>query len=683
MRISPSWGAAQLLLLAILGPAARAAPLVDHFSAADGDAFVEAAVRALGDPDSSLEDRDYAVRLLAALDKPSVASGYRSSACSVAAAGLGSGDLEQIHHGITLADGVGGCANAKTWRASEEVADALKSSDLRSLYHATFAAPLLGADVTQGDTVLEKVLDLLGSDGSVRSYPSGPVEAGNTFMAAELLAVLVPSAKGDAKAIALREVEVMKDKVLGAEPALVVQLSRAAGDKKLVIKAAKLKSMARDLLEASRTSLPKSMLGVYEALKLIESYPKAPLPIKLRPSSPSVEELSSGGVSLLATSLLGSPAKIKSASLSSLSRADGSDASGDGDGGLGEPSADGFRALPSVDVAPGLYTAEFAVEVEGGEKPLVAKLPLAVSSTADLARARVSVSDSQERPRSVDASIESYLLARPGKDLLPEGAHASAVDGHHLHVELSLEGAAAAGAGGGGSAAAAPHQVFVCFTHVETGMDTFFVAAPLGGEASKFAVSVSLGEESQTFAQRSGEYAVTALVGGPLVAPPISERLGSIRLGFSEAKERKWPIYARPLLHETDVSLGPLPEKHHTFREPEVRPHAGVSLLFTALVLVPLAGLAYGMRRGGADLRRLPAAGAGRAWCAAYQACMVGVVLLFVTYWATLTMAYTLRVLAVLSVVTTVTGRKALQSLAVADEGARRATDSGSHIKGD
>ncbi|CAM9746004.1 unnamed protein product [Ectocarpus sp. 4 AP-2014] len=683
MRISPSWGAAQLFLLAILGPAARAAPLVDHFSEADGDAFVEAAVRALGDPDSSLEDRDYAVRLLAALDKPSVASGYRSSACSVAAAGLSSGDLEQIHHGISLADGVGGCTNAKTWRASEEVADAMKNSDLRSLYHATFAAPLLGADVTQGDTVLEKVLDLLGSDGSVRSYPSGPVEAGNTFMAAELLAVLVPSAKGDAKAIALREVEVMKDKVLGAEPALVVQLSRAAGDKKLAIKAAKLKSMARDLLKASRTSLPKSMLGVYEALKLIESYPKAPLPIKLRPSSPSVEELSSGGVSLLATSLLGSPAKIKSASLSSLSRADGSNASGDGDGGLGEPSADGFRALPGVDVPPGLYTAEFAVEVEGGEKPLVAKLPLAVSSGADLARARVSVSDSQERPRSADASIESYLLARPGKDLLPEDAHASAVEGHHLHVELSLEGAAAAGGGGGGSAAAAPHQVFVCFTHVETGRDTFFVAAHLGGEASEFAVSVSLGEESQTFAQRSGEYAVTALVGGPLVTPPISERLGSIRLGFSEAKERKWPIYARPLLHETDVSLGPLPEKHHTFREPEVRPHAGVSLLFTALVLAPLAGLAYGMRRGGADLRRLPAAGAGRAWCAAYQACMVGVVLLFVTYWATLTMAYTLRVLAVLSLVTTVTGRKALQSLAVADEGARRAADTGSHIKGD
>lgn len=48
-------------------------------------------------------------------------------------------------------------------------------------------------------------------------------------MAAELLAALVPSAKGDAKTIALRKVDVMKEKVLGQEPALLVQLNRAAG----------------------------------------------------------------------------------------------------------------------------------------------------------------------------------------------------------------------------------------------------------------------------------------------------------------------------------------------------------------------------------------------------------------------------------------------------------------------
>ena len=121
-----------LLLVALLAPSALGAPLVEHFTAGDGEAYVEAAVRALGDADSSLVDKDYAVRLLGALGKPSVASGYKSSACSVVAAALGGGggggggDLEQIHHGISLGNGVGGCANAKTWAASEEVADAMK-----------------------------------------------------------------------------------------------------------------------------------------------------------------------------------------------------------------------------------------------------------------------------------------------------------------------------------------------------------------------------------------------------------------------------------------------------------------------------------------------------------------------------------------------------------------------------
>lgn len=109
------------------GPApALAAPMAEHFSRADVDAYVEAAVRTLGDSESTTADRDYAVRLLGVLDNPSVASGYKSSACSAAAAGLLNGDLEQIHHGISLANGVGGCTNAKTATASEEVRAAMQ-----------------------------------------------------------------------------------------------------------------------------------------------------------------------------------------------------------------------------------------------------------------------------------------------------------------------------------------------------------------------------------------------------------------------------------------------------------------------------------------------------------------------------------------------------------------------------
>lgn len=71
-----------------------------------------------------------------------------------------------------------------------------------------------------------------------RSFPGGAAEDGNAFMAVELLAKLVPLTEGDAKAIAHRTVEEMKDEVLGLEPALLVQLNRANGED-LAVKATK------------------------------------------------------------------------------------------------------------------------------------------------------------------------------------------------------------------------------------------------------------------------------------------------------------------------------------------------------------------------------------------------------------------------------------------------------------
>ena len=71
-----------------------------------------------------------------------------------------------------------------------------------------------------------------------RSYPGGPADHGNAFMAAELLAKLVPSASEDTKAIARRTVEDIKSEFLALEPALLVQLNRANGEN-LAVKATK------------------------------------------------------------------------------------------------------------------------------------------------------------------------------------------------------------------------------------------------------------------------------------------------------------------------------------------------------------------------------------------------------------------------------------------------------------
>lgn len=146
-----------------------------------------------------------------------------------------------------------------------------------------------------------------------------------------------------------------------------------------------------------------------------------------------------------------------------------------------------------------------------------------------------------------------------------------------------------------------------------------------------------------------------------------------IHLDFPATKPRNWPLYSRALLHESDVTLEALPEKHHTFREPEPRPPVGVSLLFTAMVVGILVGLVSTLGRGGADLSRLPKDHYGRVWCGAYQVCMLLFALLFMAYWVTLTMGYTLQALAVLSLVTTCTGRKALQALELEDSARLRA----------
>lgn len=101
------WHTLQLLILLVLSHSAIAAPLGENFSQANADAYVEAALRTLGDAEASVSDKDYAVQLLGALDKASVAIGYKSSACATVSSALLSKDLERIHHGISLRNGVG------------------------------------------------------------------------------------------------------------------------------------------------------------------------------------------------------------------------------------------------------------------------------------------------------------------------------------------------------------------------------------------------------------------------------------------------------------------------------------------------------------------------------------------------------------------------------------------------
>lgn len=129
MRPVLSWLAVLLAVVISVQPG-FSAPLRECFSSADADAYVEAAVRTLGDGEATVSDKDYAVRLLQALDSGSVATGYKSSACVTASAGLDSGDLAGIHYGISLRAGVG-CPG----EVSAEVSGVIEQAMQVGLFH--------------------------------------------------------------------------------------------------------------------------------------------------------------------------------------------------------------------------------------------------------------------------------------------------------------------------------------------------------------------------------------------------------------------------------------------------------------------------------------------------------------------------------------------------------------------
>lgn len=137
MRLLPR-STLSLLLPVSLPWSTCAAPLGEYFSPANADAYMEAAVRTLADAGTSVLDKDYAVQLLGALSQASVATGYKSSACSMAQAELSSGDLGRIHHGISLRAGVG-CTGS--------IPEAISGVIENALQVHIMAAPLLSASL--------------------------------------------------------------------------------------------------------------------------------------------------------------------------------------------------------------------------------------------------------------------------------------------------------------------------------------------------------------------------------------------------------------------------------------------------------------------------------------------------------------------------------------------------------
>jgi hypothetical protein len=211
-----------------------------------------------------------------------------------------------------------------------------------------------------------------------------------------------------------------------------------------------------------------------------------------------------------------------------------------------------------------------------------------------------------------------------------------------------------------------PHQVFVKFTHVESGTSTYFVGASEGtlGESAvgaKYRVAVAVAKEVETFKHLSGTYTVSILASDVAYVNPTEWVVGSIDLTLPVKAKPHFALYTKPLMYESDNTLAPLSEIVHQMRPPAKRASAFMATVFTAAVVVYLVGFVSHVLSLSPNLHRMRSLSSYL-----FVICMVTLMLLIVGYWLALD-AFdfydTIKYLCILVPITMVVGSSAIASV--------------------
>ena len=125
----------------------------------------------------------------------------------------------------------------------------------------------------------------------------------------------------------------------------------------------------------------------------------------------------------------------------------------------------------------------------------------------------------------------------------------------------------------------------------------FYAALTSSGDAAgELRASVPVSKLADPLGYASGEYDATVVVSDASLVPASwrAARL-SIKFARSAPEPKRLPLFERPLLHDSDTTLVPLPEIHHQFRPADRRAPALVALLFSGgivALLVAFVGVA-------------------------------------------------------------------------------------------
>jgi len=196
------------------------------------------------------------------------------------------------------------------------------------------------------------------------------------------------------------------------------------------------------------------------------------------------------------------------------------------------------------------------------------------------------------------------------------------------------------------------HQAFLRLWNEKTKQEIIFNAEKDSAKTYKFDMDV--GAKDPDFGFLSGQFHVDLIVGDAIIVNPLMWHVAELKLSPPSSDGKESPITNHASLYK------PKPEIKHMFREPEKRPAAVVSNLFTALVCLPLLILLALWAKLGINISNFPMS----LSAIGFHVGLASIFGLFVVFWLELNMFTTVKYLMGLGAVTFLSGNKMLAHIA-------------------
>lgn len=358
-----------------------------------------------------------------------------------------------------------------------------------------------------------------------------------------------------------------------SDPTLLPAL-KSIWEKKIRISANQYSAIAESLIPLKFAGIPEIVFRAYEAALLVSGSKHSPIGVSIAKSVFRSSADVQLGIS--AFDILGSNIPVDSAVLTSLKRI-GKEGSLVQDLNFQGASLD----LVDQNLSPGRYSASISLEVQN--KPVKFQAPFLVQDPVSIKDIYAWVSDSKASSRSDDRSIRTERTFK-----------ASAVSTDFFHAQFRAL-----------SPNRKAHQVALKFVHKDSGFSVMFTShKSLEDNDSSYSFAINFADEAPKFQCGSGDFEVSILVADAALLP-VSWVIGTINLSFPTKQISTHPLYAKSLLHSSDITLVPLQEIEHQMRPPARRASSFTSLVFAALMGLPLFALILFILSLKPNLRRL------------------------------------------------------------------------------